>query len=271
VANFGGFTAASRGLVTLPDGRNAFAKGATNDLTEAWLRTEHNVYTHLNGSFMPQLLGWDESGERPRLLLEDLSGARWPPPWRLGDEALIMAALDELHAAPAPPGLPNAEDEIGDSWSDVVIDPKPFLSLGLVSAAWLDANLAALQDASRRAWLAGSSVVHLDIRSDNLCVREERALIVDWNWTALGNPAIDAQFWLPSLVLEGGAPPVELEPEYAARILGFFAARAGLPTIPDAPRVRAVQLAQLEVVLPWACRLLGIDAPHGNSTFQGGV
>jgi hypothetical protein len=265
VANFGGFTAARRGLVTLSDGRRAFAKGATNDPTEFWLRTEHNVYTHLRGSFMPRLLGWDESGERPVLLLEDLSGARWPPPWRPGDEALVIAALDELHAAPAPPGLPGAEDEFADSWQDVVADPKPFLSLGLVSAAWLVANLGALQDASRRAMLAGSSVVHLDIRSDNLCFQEGRVLIVDWNWVALGNPAIDAQFWLPSLVLEGGDPPRELEPDYAARILGFFAARAGLPTIPDAPGVRPIQLAQLKVVLPWACRLLALPPPDGNS------
>jgi hypothetical protein len=59
VGNFGGFTSASRRLVTLPDGRRVFAKGATNDLTETWLRAEHHVYTHLHGSFIPQLLGWD--------------------------------------------------------------------------------------------------------------------------------------------------------------------------------------------------------------------
>ncbi|HEY8680419.1 MAG TPA: phosphotransferase [Candidatus Dormibacteraeota bacterium] len=263
MGNFGGFTPASRGLVRLPDGRRAFAKGATTDLTEAWLRAEHYVYTHLRGSFMPQLLGWDDSGERPMLLLEDLSGARWPPQWRAGDESLVMAALDELHAAPAPPGLPGAEDEFGDSWPDVVADPEPFLSLGLVSAVWLDANLTALRGASRRARFAGRSVVHLDIRSDNLCFRDGRALIVDWNWAALGDPAVDAQFWLPSLVLERGTPPVQLEPEYAAWLLGFFAARAGLPPIPDAPGVRPIQLAQLEVVLPWACRLLALPPPGG--------
>ena len=55
----------------------------------------------------------------------------------------------------------------------------------------------------------------------------------------------------------------ELEPEYAAWLLGFFAARAGLPPIPDAPGVRPIQLAQLEVVLPWACRLLALPPPGG--------
>jgi hypothetical protein len=214
---------------------------------------------------MPQLLGWDNSKERPVLLLEDLSQARWPPPWQAGDEALVMAALDELHAAPAPPGLPGAESDVSAGWPELGADPLPFLSLGLVSAAWLDANLATLQSAGERAALAGGSVVHLDIRSDNLCFKDGRALIVDWNWASLGNPAVDAQFWLPSLVLEGGIPPIDLEPEYAAWLVGFFAARAGLPVIVDAPGVRPIQLAQLKVVLPWACRLLDIQPPDGNS------
>jgi hypothetical protein len=54
-------------------------------------------------------------------------------------------------------------------------------------------------------------------------------------------------------------------------MVGLSAARAGLPVIPDAPRVRTIQLAQLEIVLAWACRLLGIDEADGNSVFRGGV
>ncbi|MDQ6918991.1 MAG: aminoglycoside phosphotransferase family protein [Candidatus Dormibacteraeota bacterium] len=261
--NFGGFTPASRRLVTLPDGRSAFAKGATTDLTEAWLRAEHHVYTHLRGSFMPLLLGWDDSGERPVMLLEDLTGARWPPPWEAGDEALVLAALEEIHAATPPPGLPGWEAEFRSGWPAIVRDRGPFLSLGLVTEDWLEANLLAFQAASERARLAGESLVHFDIRSDNLCFRDGRAVIVDWNWASLGDPAFDAQFWLPSLVLEGGSPPIELAPEYAAWMVGFFGARAGLPGFPDAPGVRPIQLAQLKVVLPWACRLLDIPLPDG--------
>jgi hypothetical protein len=271
VADFGGFTPASRRLVRLPDGQKAFAKGATTDLTEEWLRAEHHVYTHLQGSFMPRLLGWDETGERPVLLLQDLSGARWPPPWQTGDEALVIAALNELHGAPVPPGLPGAQSEFRSGWPEVLADPLPFLSLGLVSERWLAANSAALQQATGQARLAGDAVVHFDIRSDNLCFLEGRAVIVDWNWASLGNPAVDAQFWLPSLVLEGGVPPIELLPDFAAWIVGFFAARAGLPLIPDAPGVRPIQLAHLKVVLPWACRLLGIEPPDGITTTPGRV
>jgi hypothetical protein len=47
----------------------------------------------------------------------------------------------------------------------------------------------------------------------------------------------------------------------AAVVAGFFAARAGMPDIPKAPRVRGVQLAQLAVALPWAARSCGFAAP----------
>jgi hypothetical protein len=48
--------------------------------------------------------------------------------------------------------------------------------------------------------------------------------------------------------------------DFAAYVSGFFASRAGLPAPEGAPGVRPFQLAQLEVALPWACRVL--DLPH---------
>ena len=47
----------------------------------------------------------------------------------------------------------------------------------------------------------------------------------------------------------------------AALISGYFAARAGLPLIPDAPRVRVVQKQQLGVALPWVMRALHLPTP----------
>ena len=40
------------------------------------------------------------------------------------------------------------------------------------------------------------------------------------------------------------------------------AARAGLPGISDAPRVRLVQRQQLQTALPWAARALGLPPPE---------
>jgi aminoglycoside phosphotransferase (APT) family kinase protein len=101
--------------------------------------------------------------------------------------------------------------------------------------------------------------VHCDVRSDNLCLREHRAVLLDWNHAAIGNPAYDVAFWLPSLVLEGGPEPATFGVDDLAPIVaGFFAAQAGLPPPAGAPRVRGFQRAQLEVALPWACSVLGL-------------
>jgi hypothetical protein len=82
---------------------------------------------------------------------------------------------------------------------------------------------------------------------------------INWAEACLGNPALDLGFWLPSLCFEGGPRLDELlpnSPEVAAWVSGFFAARAGLPEISDAPFVRRVQREQLSTSLPWVARAL---------------
>ena len=80
---------------------------------------------------------------------------------------------------------------------------------------------------------------------------------------AVGNPAMDVAFWLPSLMLEGRAgdrtrssAPTPDAAALAPIVAGYFAATAGLPPPAGAPTVRGFQLAQLEVALPWAVRVL---------------
>jgi hypothetical protein len=90
-------------------------------------------------------------------------------------------------------------------------------------------------------------------------------VLFDWNNAVVGNSAFDVAAWLPSLTLEGGPPPDEVADAAAAGfadvIAGFFAARAGLPPHEGAPLVRGFQLAQLEIALPWACRVVEIIPP----------
>jgi hypothetical protein len=237
----------------------AFLKLATIDPSPAWLRDEVAVYRCIEGPFMPRLLGF-EDGPEPLLVLEDLtSGARFPPPWELGDIDRVLATLSEVAACRAE--LPGIDEGELAGWHDIERDPEPFLSLGLVTPDWLEGVLPVLLDAARAAPLGGDSVVHCDVRSDNLCLRDGRAVLFDWNHASLANPAFDVAFWLPSLALEGGPDPRGVSPEadeLAVVVAGFFAAHAGLPPPEGAPRVRAFQLAQLEVALPWACAVLGL-------------
>ena len=80
----GGYTLMEHWLVELDDER-AFAKIAVDEPTAGYVRDEYRVYSAVEASFMPRLVGWDDDGKRPILVLEDLTGAHWPPPWREGD------------------------------------------------------------------------------------------------------------------------------------------------------------------------------------------
>lgn len=256
----GGYTLMEHWLVEL-EGRRAFAKVAVDEPTAGFLRDEYRVYNRVRASFIPRLVGWNDDGERPVLLIEDLTAGHWPPPWRPGDIKLVREALVELHATTPPGALePLTWDDL-NTWRQVEADPRPFLSLRLCSAGWLERALPELLAATEQFPLAGGTFLHLDVRSDNICVRNGRALLVDWNWASIGNATLDVAFWLPSLYVEGGPQPSEVLPDAAevtAVVSGFFAAVAGLPPPAGAPTVRPLQLAQLKVALPWAVDVLGL-------------
>jgi Phosphotransferase enzyme family len=259
-----GYTSALRRVVGLADGRTAFVKVATSPEIDGWLHDEWRVYSKLEAPFLPAVLGWD-AGPPATLVLEDLSHAEWPPPWDKSRIDRVLATLATVASTPPPPGLgPVSDDALLTGWGRVIDGPAHFRSLGLASSRWIERCLPELRGAEVDAPMAGNALLHLDVRSDNLCFAGERTLLVDWNRAVLGNPAVDIAFWLPSLALEAGGRPEEyakVDPRLAARAAGFFAARAGLPQIPSAPRVRSIQFELLRVALPWACRLLGLPPP----------
>lgn len=251
--------------MSLADGRTAFVKQALTNDAATWLRKERLLYESVHGSFMPSYLGAYDDGTT-LLVLEDLSDAKWPPPWSPQQVDAVLVSLDELHATPPPDGIELLEAERQDivGWDVVAADPEPFLATGLCSAAWLDEELPALLGAGAEAELGGDDLLHFDVRSDNLCFVGDRAILVDWNLACRGNGRFDVAFWLPSLRLEGGPEPWDVLPgagPLAAAVAGFFAARAGLVPPSGAPTVREFQRAQAEVALPWAARELGLTAP----------
>jgi Phosphotransferase enzyme family len=203
----GGFTPAERWVVGLEDDRSVFAKVGVTDLTAGWLRDEHRVYLQLQAGFMPRMLGWDDDDDHPILLLEDLSGGRWPPPWSEEDVRRVVGMLDDVRWSRPPDGLPSLESMRGDlaSWSKVADEPESFLALGVCRRPWLDRALPALIEADRAAGLAGNELLHLDVRSDNICFAGDRTLIVDWNLACVGNAMLDQVAWIPSLLLEWGS------------------------------------------------------------------
>lgn len=259
-----GYTPAERYVFDFEDGSSAFVKAATLPLMADWLRAEHRAYAELSGSFMARMLAWDDDGRAPMLILEDLSAGYWPPPWRPGDIDRVVSALETLHGTDPPANVGPIRREDFQGWSDVAREPEPFLRLELVSKGWLDQALPRLMEAETAARIEGSEPLHLDVRSDNICLLPARVVLIDWNNLCLGNGWFELASWLPSLHAEGGPAPWEMLPgaaEFASVMSGFFAARAGLPSPEGAPEVRTVQLQQLRTALPWAIRELGLPMP----------
>jgi thiamine kinase-like enzyme len=261
----GGYTAAGRRRLQMRSGATVFVKFGADAMTAEALRREWCVYSELKAPFMPQVWGWEDHPLEPVMVLEDLSGARWPPPWdrKMVDD--VRSTLESVHASAAGLG-PSVElhGKFKEEWREVAKDPEPFIRLGLVTPNWLERALPALLDASAQVEEDGDDVIHLDVRSDNLCRASRGIVLIDWSWACLGNGALDLGFWLPSLQAEGGPAPEEILPgrsDIAACVSGYFAARAGRPPIANAPHARAVQLLQLRPALRWAARALGLPEP----------
>jgi hypothetical protein len=258
-----------RWIARFEDGSSAFAKIAAFEYTADWLRLEHEHYAALDGHrYLPRLLGWHDDGEEPALVIEDLSQASWPPPWSTASIDLVLGALDDIHATPPPEPIDEIFErriwDIREGWGPMRADPSGSLALGLFDAAWLDAHIDELEAAADAAMLAGGTLLHCDVRSDNLCIADERAILLDWNWASRGAEVLDLASWLPSLHTEGGPEPWAMLPDQgplASLLAGFFLEHAGREPIPQAPHVRQLQLDQGRSALAWACRELRIPLP----------
>ena len=262
-----GYTPALRLRTWLNGGGTVFIKCAVNELTAGWLRSELRVYSSLQAPFMSRMLAWEDDLVLPFLVLEDLSGAFWPPPWNTRRIELVRAMLADL-AGYSLPGLPPVDQDrtLLGGWQQVAEAPAEFLALKLASPAWLERALPTLLAVDESAAVQGDALCHNDVRSDNLCFDGERVVLVDWNLACRGSSQLDLACWLPSLQSEGGPPPDTILPGAGALVAwvsGFFACRAGQPIIPDAPRVRQVQLSQLRCALPWAVRALDLPPLDG--------
>lgn len=255
----GGYTPALR-LLCQTAGGDFFVKVGTTPLTIQMLRREIRNYTLIRGDFIPKLVGWEDDAVAPILIIEDLSAAYWPPSWDERKVALVLSQINAMHNTQAPlEQFAQAHPTFGSFWQSVASDPAPFLSLNLADERWLETALPLLIAAENACSTEGGSLTHWDLRSDNMCLTTSHAVFVDWNLACLSNPKLDLGFWLPSLAYEGGPEPEMIlpqSPEVAALVAGYFASRAGLPGISDAPRVRLVQQQQLSTALPWAIRAL---------------
>ena len=91
--------------------------------------------------------------------------------------------------------------------------------------------------------MAGPTLLHCDVRSDNLLVTSGGVVFVDWPHACVGAPVFDLVAWAPSVALEGGPAPEELlalsAPASAVDPDGLAVAGRRLQRLPGAPLAAA--------------------------------
>jgi aminoglycoside phosphotransferase (APT) family kinase protein len=201
------------------------------------------------------------------LVFEDVDGHQPPLPWRAADWRRVHDAVVALAAdlTPSPAGVPpiGHDPALFSGWRSLAADPALAARLDPWARDNVD-KLAALEAGWPDA-AAGDTLVHGDLRADNMLLTDERVLFVDWPHAAVGAPWIDLLGMLPSVAMQGGPDPVQVwrtsplgraaDPAAVDAVLaglaGFFVHGALLPAPPGLPRLREFQRLQGEPALAW--------------------
>jgi len=273
----GGFSPGATSILEWP-GRSIFVKAVGPELnpeSPSMHRREAVVSAALPRSpRFPRLLQVFDDGEWVALAFDPVDGRPPHHPWDLAELGRVADALSTMHAELTPSPAPGLDPlsvhavRLFGGWSTLATLGAP-PALDPWAAAHLD-QLAELESGWPEA-CEGDTLVHGDVRADNVLVSADRVVFVDWPFGSTGNPAFDVIGWAPSVALEGGPSPEELlalcetsrraDPDAVTVLLtaicGFFVSRSLEAPPPGLPTLRAFQAAQGAVALDWLRRRTG--------------
>ena len=280
-STLGGFSPGLAARLQTRNGRQVFVKAVgpePNPDSPAAHRREAEIAAALPPSVpAPKLLWSHDEGEEGwiSLVFEDMDGRNPEEPWRLDELDRVLETLTALADLLTPSPLPRATVGGAGGWS--IIAGGHWQKLAEGRPARLDGwslrhldRLARLE-AEAPAAAAGDTLLHLDLRADNLLLTPDRVVVVDWPHARVGAPWVDGLFFTTSVAMQGGPPPEELLSRYpparradpdaitavAAAIAGFFIGEGLRPAPPGLPTLRAFQAAQGEVAQEWLARRTG--------------
>lgn len=211
------------------------------------------------------------------LIFEDIAGTHPQQPWRADELARVLDALNELATTLTPSPVTESiavrardSDDLNAAWWAQVRRAAP-RDLDPWAARHLDA-LIALEVAAPAA-ADGDTLLHLDLRADNLLLTPKRVYIVDWPHAQIGAPWLDLVGMAPSVAMQGGPEPEALlsgqpllhdaDPAaldaFIALLAGYFTWSALQPPPSGLPTLRAFQDAQGLVARRWLARRRGWD------------
>ncbi len=264
-----GLSATERWVVQFDDDSSVFVKAATDPATTDWLVNERHALELVGSRFGPNIIAWLE-GDFPILVTEDMSAGYWPAGtgethWRDGDMAAVIDTLDQLRAVQVDDRL-NRLPEPPLVWNDLLLNPV-LADSGLCTPQWLERYGADILAAEQSPVEAGTSLVHGDVRSDNLCLYPNgQVRFVDWSHAGIGHPYHDLVALLPTLRLEGGPRPSTILSDQVGLIVRSAGANISRALSDDSGPdwLRAVLLRLAAINLEWVSDILELAPPTGT-------
>ena len=277
----GGFSPGLAARVRCANGARYFVKAVSaqaNSDTPGLHRQEARVLAALEPFItsrqlpVPRLHGIVDRPPWVALVLQDVAGRQPQLPWRTAELRQVVAALDQLAEAltPAPVPVPAAADRLGaefTGWRTLVTSPgrdylDPWSRTHLDQLADLEATWAGHTD--------GDTLLHADIRADNILLTGQGAIIVDWPWACRGAAFIDMVLFAPSAAAQGGPQPGDLirwsrsggaaSPQAVTALVcalaGYLTERSLQPPPPGLPTIRAFQAAHATIARQWLAQRL---------------
>ena len=279
VSQPGGFSPGVAARLRLANGRSVFVKAVSasiNPHSPGMHRREARIAAALPPSVpTPRLLDAYDDGDWIALTFEDVEGAAPQVPWRRPELDRVLAAVSQLTSllTPAPIDVERVSDLMSDvftGWRQLAADVEsgkddlqgvdPWVRRHLTDLVALEMQAAGAAD--------GATLLHTDIRADNVLLAPAKVFFVDWPWASRGAAWIDLLFMLPSVAMQRGPKPWEIFDTHplarevagdrvtavVAVITGFFIRSSRQPSPPGLPTIRAFQRDQGLPALEWLKR-----------------
>ena len=271
----GGFSPGTAARIRCADGRRAFVKCVGTPLnphTPAMHRAEARVAAELPaGVPSPRLRFAYDDGDWVALVFDEAPGNMPRLPWTNTSARSVAAAVERLSRSLTPCPLADvasAADRLREdltAWQRLSVDPPADLD------PWEGRNLRRLVDSSaalvaEAGPLTGDTLVHLDLRSDNILIEPGgRVLFVDWPWACRGPRWLDTVLFALDPAVYGGVDPEQLldgssllagvDPDDVTAVLlglaGMWAESSRAPAPPNMPTIRPFQRRFHDAALDW--------------------
>ena len=282
----GGFSPGIAARIRTADGDRYFVKAVgplPNPDSPGMHRREAQIVAAMpDGVAVPGMLWSHDDDETGWVLLafQDIDGRHPRMPWRLEELDLVIDGLaklaDSLTPSPLPVSLAGSARRAFqrgiNGWRQLAEGPPSDLDR---LDGWSRRNLDKLVELESQAPDAvdGDTLLHLDVRADNILLADKKVWIFDWASACVGAPWVDAVGFAPSVAMQGGPPPEQVVARHpSARsadpsnitaavtsVAGYFTRGALQPPPPGLPTLREFQAAQGAVAREWTAARTGLS------------